>query len=72
MSTLQRVGNFRQSSQAVVEVVGGLSASHCYSSDLPDQTGGGSRLGSQFLFDNFKPFLTKSLTKIFTRQQQSQ
>ena len=50
-----------------MEVVGWRSASQCYSSALSDPTGGSNRPGSQFLFDNFKPFLTKSLTTIFTR-----
>ena len=46
-----------------MKFVGRLSDSHCYSYALSDQTGEDHRPGSQFLFDNFKPFLNTSLTK---------
>ena len=46
-----------------MEFVSKFSASHCYSSALSGQTGEGCSPRTQFLFDNFKPFLNTSLTK---------
>ena len=43
--------------------VGRLSDSRCYSYTLSAQTEGDHRPSSQFLFDNFEPFLNTSLTK---------
>ena len=46
-----------------MEVLGSRSYSYCYSAALSDQTGGGNRIVSQFLLDNFNPFLNASLNK---------
>ena len=45
--------------------MGRLSAIQCYSFALSGKTGEGFRLGSQFSFHNFKPFLNTLLTLFF-------